>query len=137
MKTLTTLAICLCMLTAPALAADPVEERKLNFKANGGAMRAMGGQLAIDDFAGISAGAQTIANWASKMTSYFPEGSESSGARDEIWFEFETFTGLAQKNREAALALVSAAESQDRQAIQQAVQTLGASCKSCHSRFKN
>jgi len=71
------------------------------------------------------------------MTSYFPEGSESSGARDEIWFEFETFTGLAQKNREAALALVSAAESQDRQAIQQAVQTLGASCKSCHSRFKN
>jgi len=137
MKILTSLVICFTFFSLSASANDPVAERKVNFKANGAAMRAFGGQLAIDDFAGIAAGADKIANWASILTTYFPKGSESEGARDEIWFEFEKFTALAQNNQNAALALKTAAESGDKAAIQQAVQTLGASCKACHSSFKN
>ncbi|MGB1181659.1 MAG: c-type cytochrome [Candidatus Puniceispirillaceae bacterium] len=137
MKTLTYIVVCLGMLMSTALASDVVAERKANFKANAGAMRAMGGQMARDDFAGIGAGANAIASWAAKMTSYFPEGSESIGARNEIWSDFETFTALAQKNQYAALAIAMAADAKDKAAIQQAIQTLSGTCKSCHSRFKN
>ena len=137
MKTLTYIVVCLGMLMSTALASDVVAERKANFKANAGAMRAMGGQMARDDFAGIGAGANAIASWAAIMTSYFPEGSESIGARNEIWSDFETFTALAQKNQDAALAIAMAADAKDKAAIQQAIQTLSGTCKSCHSRFKN
>ena len=61
MKTLTYIVVCLGMLMSTALASDVVAERKANFKANAGAMRAMGGQMARDDFAGIGAGANAIA----------------------------------------------------------------------------
>ena len=45
MKTLTYIVVCLGMLMSTALASDVVAERKASFKANAGAMRAMGGQM--------------------------------------------------------------------------------------------
>ena len=137
MKLLTSLAIGITLFSITASATDLIAERKANFKANAAAMRAMGGQLGSNDFAGVAAGADKIASYAVKMTSYFPEGSRSEGARDDIWQAFETFTALAQKNQQAALAVKMSAEAGDKAAIQQAIQTLGASCKACHSKFKN
>lgn len=129
--------LALGMFSFPASATDVIAERKANFKANAGALRAIGGLLSAQDFDGIAAQADTVSRWAAVMPEYFPEGSESKGARDEIWFEFERFTALSLENKAAADAVIAAANANDAAAVRQAVQTLGATCKSCHSSFKN
>lgn len=137
MKRIYLYSLVIAILSAPAMASDVVAERKANFKANGGAMRAMGGLIGAGDFDAIAANADKISRWASVMPDYFPEGSESDGAKEDIWFEFERFTALSIDNKNAADALKMAAMNKDSAAVKQAVGALGATCKSCHSSFKN
>lgn len=120
-----------------------VAERKSNFRASGGAMRAMRGQVGAGDFAAIEASAQMIAAWAEKMPSYFPEGTGPdndairTSAKASIWDRFDEFTALANNNHKAALALMTAAQNEDASAVMSAMQTVGQSCGACHSQFKN
>ncbi|MFZ9135438.1 MAG: cytochrome c, partial [Candidatus Puniceispirillaceae bacterium] len=58
-------------------------------------------------------------------------------ARAEIWFNFDTFTARAKANETAATALVNAAQTGDPAAMMAGLKTLGASCKACHSDFKD
>lgn len=137
MKRLFLVIFSISMFSFPIMASDVVAERKANFKANAGALRAMGGLIGAEDFDGIAAQANKISAWASVMPEYFPKGSESDGARDDIWFEFERFTALSVENKMAADAVVNAAMRKDISAVKQAFQSLGGTCKTCHSSFKN
>ena len=105
MKTLTYIVVCLGMLTTTALASDEVAERKANFRQ----MPAQCVRWATngkDDFAGIGAGANAIASRGGQNDQLFSEGSESLGARNEIWSDFETLQPLPE-NQDAALAIAT------------------------------
>ena len=119
-------------------AAAVIEERKANFKASNASMRAMGAALGAKDFAVITVEAQKIADWATVMPDYFPEGSGSgnTSAKATIWEEFAAFKASAKANHDAALMLIAAAKAEDMTATKNALGQLGGSCKACHQQFK-
>ena len=86
------------MAASMAATADVIEERKANFKASNASMRAMGAALGSKDFAVITAEAQKIADWATVMPDYFPEGSGSgnTSAKATIWEDFAAFKARDQ-----------------------------------------
>ena len=127
------LAACL----ASATQAGVIEDRKAKFKENVAVLRAIQTQIGKDDFEAIAAGGRNIADWAIKMPDFFPEGSESAGALDAIWLDFDDFQSKAAANKEAALKLEQAAGTKDAGQIMAAVQKLSGTCKSCHRSFKS
>ena len=120
----------------PVLAADLVETRKANFRQNVTILKAIRGQIGAEDWQGIEAGAQKIADWAEKMPEFFPASAPSRGALPAIWENFDDFKTIAMDNHKAALGLKDAALSKDGDAVMGAVQNLGATCKSCHSSYQ-
>ena len=132
---LTTSVLATCL--ASATQADVVEERKAKFKENVAILRAIQTQIGEGDFEAIAAGGRNIADWAIKMPDFFPEGSESAGALDAIWIDFDDFQSKAVANKEAALQLEQAAGTKDAGQIMAAVQKLSGTCKSCHRSFKS
>ena len=134
--TLTSLSIGLASLPA---AADVITERKANFKANGAAMKTIAAAIGDGNRDLITFEAQKIAAWAAQIPSYFPEGSDSgeTKARAEIWFDFADFSNRAKANEDAANALVKAAATGDPAAMITSLKNLGASCKACHSTYKD
>jgi len=122
--------------SASVLANDVIETRQANFKQNGQTLKAVRTQIAAGDLQAIAEGAEKIAQWAEKMPDFFPQGATSKGARPAIWENFEDFKAKAQANQSAALGLKEAALSGDSAVVMDALGTLGASCKSCHSSYK-
>ena len=88
---------------APAADASIVEKRIHRFKQSGAAIQSIFKEhLGADDFAAIGDAAKLIADWADVMPDYFPAGSTSAGARDEIWADFDDFKAKAADNAKAA-----------------------------------
>ncbi len=125
-------ATCLTSITQ----AGVIEDRKAKFKENVAILRAIQTQIGNEDFKAIAAGGRNIADWAAKMPDFFPEGSESAGALDAIWFDFDDFRSKAAANVQSALQLEKAAGTKDAGQIMAAVQKLSATCKSCHRTYK-
>ena len=76
------------------------------FKQSGAAIQSVFKQhLGNDDFAAIAEAATLIADWADVMPDYFPAGSTSPGARDDIWDDFDDFKSKAADNAKAAREL--------------------------------
>ena len=117
-------------------ASDLVDTRKANFRENVTILKAIRGQIGSEDWQGITDGAQKIADWAEKMPEFFPASAPSRGALPAIWENFDDFKTIAMDNHKAALALKDAALSKDGNAVMGAVQSLGATCKSCHSSYQ-
>ncbi len=119
--------------------ADVLGDRKSNFKANADAMKAIAAAIGSGDRETVIQKANVIATWARKIPGHFPEGSDGgdSKARPEIWFEFDTFVSRAKANEDAAFTLIKAAEIGDPSAMISGLKNLGASCKACHSSFKD
>lgn len=116
--------------------ADVIEDRKAKFKENVAILRAIQTQISKGNFKAIAAGGRNIAVWATKMPDFFPEGSESAGALDAIWLDFDDFRSKAAANKQAALRLEKAARAEDAGQIMASVQKLSRTCKSCHKSFK-
>ena len=121
-----------------AAGADVIADRKANFKANAAAMKSISAALGAGDFDMVAKQAKTIVAWAQVMPDYFPEGSDQGDtkARAEIWMDFDAFKSHAMDNEKAVLALISMAETGDITATIGALKSLGGTCKSCHSKFK-
>ena len=119
--------------------ADVIADRKANFKANGAAMKTIAAAIGGSNRDLINAEAKKIAAWAAQIPAYFPEGSENGDtkARAEIWFDFADFSNRAKANEDAANALVKAAATGDPAAMITSLKNLGASCKACHSTYKD
>ena len=132
---LTTSVLATCL--ASATQAGVIEERKAKFKENVAILRAIQAQISDGYFEAIATGGKNIADWAIKMPEFFPEGSESAGALDAIWLDFDNFKSKAAANKEAALQLEQAARTEDAGQIMAAVQKLSGTCKSCHRSFKS
>ena len=131
--TASVVATCLTSVTQAGI----IEDRKAKFKENVAILRAIQTLIGKGDFEAIAAGGRNIADWATNMPDYFPEGSESAGALDAIWLDFDDFQSKAAANKEAALQLEQAARTEDAGQIMAAVQKLSGTCKSCHRSFKS
>jgi cytochrome c556 len=134
-----TLVVCLVVTGFGTANADVIADRKAGFKRNADSMKAIAAAIGSGDHQTVISRAEGISSWASKIPSYFPEGSDSGDtkARAEIWFEFDAFKAKAKTNETAAQTLVSAAKLGDQGAMMAGLKNLGASCKSCHSSFKD
>jgi cytochrome c556 len=134
-----TLVVCLIATGFGSANADIIADRKAGFKRNADSMKVIAAAIRGGDYQTVINRTDGIASWASKIPSYFPEGSDSGDtkARAEIWFEFDAFKAKAKANETAALTLVTAAKSGDQGAMMAGLKNLGASCKSCHSIFKD
>ena len=131
-------AAALIGLSSLAATAGVIEDRKANFKANNASMRAIAAALGSGDFDTITAEAAKIAAWAEVMPDYFPEGSgEGTSAKPEIWSDFIGFKDAAEDNYNAARDLITVAAKQDADSAREALQAVGATCKSCHQKFKS
>jgi cytochrome c556 len=135
-------ALGLAVVTAGSYAvaqADVIKERKEGMKGNKDAAAAIkkiveAGGPAAD----IVVPAQKIADWAAKMPTDFPKGSDKGDtkAKPEIWAKWDAFTKAASNNHEAALKLVAAAKSGDMGEVKSAFGALGGTCGACHKQFK-
>ncbi|MEC7209308.1 MAG: cytochrome c [Pseudomonadota bacterium] len=122
----------------PAADASIVEKRVHRFKQSGAAIQSVFKQhLGNDDFAAIAEAATLIADWADVMPDYFPAGSTSPGARDDIWADFDDFKSKAADNAKAARALQKLAlAGSDKTAITAAAKKMGGTCKACHQSYR-
>ena len=122
----------------PAADASIVEKRVHRFKQSGAAIQSVFKEhLGNDEFAAIAEAAPLIADWADVMPDYFPAGSTSPGARDDIWDDFEDFKSKAVDNAKAARALQKLAlAGSDKAAIAAAAKKMGGTCKACHQSYR-
>ena len=122
----------------PAANASIVEKRVHRFKQSGAAIQSVFKEhLGNDDFAAIAEAATLMAVWADVMPDYFPAGSTSPGARDDIWADFDDFKSKAADNAKAARDLQQLAlAGTDKSAIAAAAKKLGGTCKACHQSYR-
>mgnify|MGYP005990528161 CR=1 FL=1 len=99
-----TLVVCLVATGFGTANADIIADRKAGFKRNADSMKAIAAAIGSGDYQTVISRAEGITSWASKIPSYFPEGSDSGDtkARAEIWFEFDAFKVKAKANETAA-----------------------------------
>ena len=123
---------------APAADASIVDKRVHRFKQSGAAIQSVFKEhLGADDFAAIAEAATLIADWADVMPDFFPTGSNSLGARDEIWADFDDFKSKAADNAKAARDLQQLVlASTDKGAIVATAKKLGGTCKACHQSYR-
>lgn len=118
--------------------ADPITERKENFRNNVKSLKLIKPALATGDMDVISEQANLIAAWAEVMPDYFPEDSAmgDTKARPEIWENWDDFLAKANANHDAAIALANLADAGDADALPMAMKALSDTCGACHKLYK-
>ncbi len=120
------------------VAADAYQDRHMTMEMVGDAMKPLGAmakKAAPFDAAVVKANATTIADSLKKAQALFPAGSGGgeSLAKPEIWTDAAGFEKGMKDAQAAAVALQSVS---DEAAFGPALGALGASCKSCHDKFR-
>ena len=91
------------------------------------------------DAAAVKAAAEVMAGHAARMPNQFPEGSlkHPSEALPAIWTDWTAFANLAEDMKSRAHALEAAAgTATDASGISSEFVAVGATCKSCHDKFR-
>jgi cytochrome c556 len=137
-------------LALPVLAAgtpaEIIKQRQETMKGLGSHMKAIKG-YAIDGTGSaedVARRASEMQQIAMKIPSLFPEGTgmdeikdPETGAKPEIWLDWENFEKSAAGLDEQAKKLQAAASSGDQTAIRQAFQSVGKNgCGHCHESFR-
>ena len=120
------------------LAADAFHDRHMAMEALGDAMKPLGAiakKQAPFDAAVVKASATTVADNLKKAATLFPAGSGGgeSKAKPEIWTDAAGFEKGMKDAHAAAVALQSV---KDEAAFGPALGAVGASCKSCHDKYR-
>ena len=120
------------------IAADAFHDRHMAMEAVGDAMKPLGAiakKQAPFDAAVVNASATTIADNLKKAATLFPAGSGGgeSKAKPEIWTDAAGFEKGMKDAHAAAVALQSV---KDEAAFGPALGAVGASCKSCHDKYR-
>lgn len=132
------------LFTASASAQQPIiAERKEGFKAMGGAMKALAGELKKDtpNAATMAAAAAKLAATAEKIPAWFPEGSgvESGVETDAlpyIWKTKDKFNSINDKLIIDTKALAAATSGSDIAAIKKQLLVVKDTCSSCHESYR-
>jgi cytochrome c556 len=120
-----------------------IKERQENFKAIGGAFKAVRGELEGDkpDFALIAAKAADINTRAQQIPNHFPaltsvDDGYDTEALAAIWEKPEEFKAAAQKLADESAKLASLAPGGDKAAVGAQAMAMGGACKGCHDQFR-
>jgi cytochrome c556 len=129
--------------TAAGKSQATVDARQANFKAIGGAFKAVRGELEKDapDYALIAAKANDINARARKIGGLFPAGTATTnGLKTEalpaIWKQPAAFKTATQKLVDESAKLASIAGKRNKQAVAAQAMAMGGSCKGCHDQFR-
>ena len=127
---------------APAITAA-ISARKANYKEIGGAFKTINDEIksGAPDMNTVRPLARDIAARAALQLKYFPKGSGPESdvktrAKAAIWKDLAGFTKLQNDMVTAANSLNGAASAGNVAAMTSARTALGATCKSCHDRFR-
>jgi cytochrome c556 len=120
------------------LAADAFHDRQTAMEQIGDAMKPLGAMAKKEapfDAAAVQASATTIADNLKKAAGLFPAGSGGgeSQAKADVWTDAAGFEKAMKDAHAAAVALQSV---KDEAAFGPALGALGASCKSCHDKYR-
>jgi len=140
-------ALVAAVLAAPAVGqqsgAAAVAARKANYKEIGGAFKAINDELrgGAPDPNTLRPATRNIAQRAQVTLRHFPRDSApgpgiQTRAKAEIWSNQAAFVKIQNDMIAAAKALDVAASGDDVAAMRSARDTLGATCKGCHDRFR-
>lgn len=115
-----------------------IKERMDRFSKAKNQLKQIKKALNSDDFVTIQNTASSLRNWARVMPDYFPEGTgmAPSEASPRIWKEFEAFEAAAKNHENAAMLLIQAAQSGNKDTSNSAFKTLAGTCSSCHRQFR-
>ena len=127
----------LIIISLPTLGSEMIDKRKQLFQENKDHMRFIYKAMQSGDMDPIINSAMAIEKFASEMPEYFPKGSESRGASDNIWSDFEGFIKSANANQLAAQQLRLAAQENEIEKLNSLFNELSNTCKSCHRSYKN
>ena len=125
------------LISLPAFSSELIDKRKENYQANKDNMRLIYNAIKSNDLDQVIKSADVIESFAATMPSFFPEGSESRGASDNIWLDFSGFEKSAKANEIAARALKVAAQENNIEELNNLFDVLSNTCKSCHRSYKN
>ena len=125
------------LISLPAFSSELIDKRKENYQANKDHMRLIYNAIKSNDLDQVIKSADVIESFAATMPSFFPEGSESRGASDNIWLDFSGFEKSAKANEKAARALKVAAQENNIEELNNLFDVLSNTCKSCHRSYKN
>ena len=120
-----------------------VDARKLNFLDLGAAFKAVGDELKAgrSDSATVQFSVDSVARYSTQVSQWFPEGSgPESGFRTDalpgIWEQPEEFAAALRDFEEKAALFADASRSGNASALQTNFQLVGATCVSCHDKFR-
>ena len=115
-----------------------VKERMDNFKESKASMKSLKKAVRKNDFDTVAQEAKAINQWARKLTTYFPEGSNQhpSEALTLIWQEFDQFEIRAETQIKASEQLQKAGLRKDAAGAAKAYSDLAKSCKACHNDYR-
>ena len=131
-----------CFLATPLAAHQGatgiVKDRMDKFSQARNQMRQMGRALQNDQFEDIADISAAMQIWAKDLTSYFPDGSQTSPteAADSVWQDKDGFAKAASVYKLSLIALNEAALGRDRETVISAYQKVGLACKSCHQIYR-
>jgi cytochrome c556 len=125
-------------MTAGAVAADVVDDRKKGFKAHGDNIKAVSAAVKAGNAADAVAPATKMVAFAGTIEGLFPEGSNQGETRalPKIWSDWAGFQKVTNDHIAATKALLAAAESGDVAATGAALKATGASCGACHKPYR-
>lgn len=139
MTAITTAALCLGLAAAAVAQDNPVAKREQMMKQVGASVGALGaiakGEKPYDAEA-VKAALTTISTEMKVFPDHFPAGSEvNSAAAPAIWDNMDDFKAKSMKLASDADTLLASMPA-DQAGVQQAVQTLGANCSTCHQTYR-
>ena len=127
----------LILISLPAFSSELIDKRKEHFQANKDHMRFIYNAINSGDLDQVIKSSNVIQSFAAEMPSFFPEGSESRGASDNIWLDFIGFEKSSKANEKAAESLKVAAQENNIEELNNLFDALSKTCKSCHRSYKN
>ncbi len=126
-----------------ALAATPddiIAERRAGYKHVGDVFKTMKDAVASDaDVTPLAAGAGEIADWAKRVPTLFPPGTETGGgthALPPVWSDRPGFDKLAGDLATQAAKLQQVAATGDKAAFAAQFKATGAVCGECHHTYR-
>lgn len=133
----------LSAMAATAEISAAIKSRKANYKEIGGAFKTLNDEIrtgapSIDTIRPL---ANDLLKRGSMQMNFFPPGSglesgEKTRAKAAVWSEPQEFRRLHEDFMQAAQKLNQAIEADAPAAIAGAQKALGATCKSCHERYR-
>lgn len=123
------------------VASDVISERESGFKGSKRAVATIKDALADGNMSTVADSAKTMAEFAERIPSLFPNGSKGglfSAAKEDIWRNFPDFVQRSKSFQTNAqeLATLASLRSPDKAAVSAAFAKVTDNCKNCHQPYK-